>query len=920
MELQIKIVQQNVIAWSFNRRNELCNYFQKISPDIILLNSIGITDKNIKIFGYNVHQKNKYNEAHAGIAIAIRQSMPYKIIDNFTEDFLGIKVSTRRGDIIIATTYLPPRRMHLFPTEDIMKILRQPLPAYLFGDLNASHQVMGHGHNNASGILIQGLITRDLATFLGPDFPTFFNARATGKPDILLSNRHHHLNYALQRGELTSSDHWPVILTLSTKPIIIEMARRHNTKQANWEGFKNELGNQIQEEEENIIRDKNYVDNKLEKWFTRILNARDNNIPTTAYRTLPHPLTSDKLKLIQWQHDRLNARANLLGWTIETRSLLKGLQTELINECTKIYTEAWSKLLKKIDASYNDSSKFWQQIKRLLGGGRIESPYITQNNVRLYKDEEKEEAFRNSWQTIFSITPEENARFDAEHETTINDFLVEHQEELLPFDLVDLSRLDPANPITRPTTTREVKKVISNFKNKAPGNSQINKELLKQLPDPMLDSFTETINETLSMGYFPKMSKKANLIFIGKKGKAQDITTNYRPISLLEVPGKVIEKLILQRLQIYLMNNNLINKNQYGFTQGRGTQVALGKMYEIIAMSQNQGKSCNVVSRDIQKAFDKVWHGGLKYKMKTANFPELLLKILCSFVDGRTAAITIGKFQGPEFPLLSGVPQGSILSPALFNFYTRDVPEPERNNHQFIFADDHTQVITHFNKRGKGMLALRTAREIKRVNDYEKLWKIATSREKFQLVSIAARKPHDVIVDGNIIPFKRHAKILGFTFGTHGFSPHFNARIRTANQTLTKLRRFRGTSTKTNLHLYKTLVRPQLEYPPILMGILSKSKMKKIQAVQNKALRRAFKQVPPYYNTTEDLHQQSKMEPLNQRLHRLSNKTWDNINSLDNELIDQGIVITQQGRRDHNCWRRLSPFIEGEQPLPIYRH
>ena len=74
----MKIIQHNVQAWTFNRRNELSNYYMKEDPDIILLNSTCQTDQNrIKIFGYNVHQRNKWNENHAGVAIAIKKK--YKL-------------------------------------------------------------------------------------------------------------------------------------------------------------------------------------------------------------------------------------------------------------------------------------------------------------------------------------------------------------------------------------------------------------------------------------------------------------------------------------------------------------------------------------------------------------------------------------------------------------------------------------------------------------------------------------------------------------------------------------------------------------------------------------------------------------------------------------------------------------------------
>ena len=98
----IKIIQHNVQHWSRERAIELGNYYRKENPDVILLNSTGMTDwDNIKITNYNVTRRNLLNEAHAGVAMAVRKNLRYRLVDDFVDDILGVQIETTRGQVMI---------------------------------------------------------------------------------------------------------------------------------------------------------------------------------------------------------------------------------------------------------------------------------------------------------------------------------------------------------------------------------------------------------------------------------------------------------------------------------------------------------------------------------------------------------------------------------------------------------------------------------------------------------------------------------------------------------------------------------------------------------------------------------------------------------------------------------------------------
>ena len=172
--------------------------------------------------------------------------------------------------------------------------------------------------------------------------------------------------------------------------------------------------------------------------------------------------------------------------------------------------------------------------------------------------------------------------------------------------------------------------------------------------------------------------------------------------------------------------------------------------------------------RDVSKAFDKVWHNGLKYKIHKLNLPPIITKTLCNYIDNRTVAISLPTHEGPPFPIHSGVPQGSCISPTLYIIYTADSPKPLHGNYDITYADDITQIITQPGKSRK-MLARKIENEIKNINRFEHQWKIKTNTNKFTILPLAIIMTEPVTINNNIIPYSSTAKILGLTLTKNGY-------------------------------------------------------------------------------------------------------------------------------------------------------
>ena len=176
---------------------------------------------------------------------------------------------------------------------------------------------------------------------------------------------------------------------------------------------------------------------------------------------------------------------------------------------------------------------------------------------------------------------------------------------------------------------------------------------------------TQVLNACLASGYFPKKFKSAILILLPKEGKDATIPENYRPIALLDNIGKIFEKIVNSRLRQFLEDNNLYHSQQYGFRQGKSTTHVTNLIHECIKQNNAQGYKTAILSKDVQKAFDTVWHSGLIWKIHHKfNLPMPMKKLLTSFLCERTVKLKHNNYLSRPLPPLQVYPKG-VLSALL---------------------------------------------------------------------------------------------------------------------------------------------------------------------------------------------------------------------------------------------------------------
>ena len=266
-----------------------------------------------------------------------------------------------------------------------------------------------------------------------------------------------------------------------------------------------------------------------------------------------------------------------------------------------------------------------------------------------------------------------------------------------------------------------------------------------------------------------------------------------------------------------------------------------------------------------------------------------------------------------------------MLSPTLYITYTSDIPLPNPPSKLSSFADDNIQQSISQSPRPR-VLALRTSREVRGVNAYERRKKLSSNPRKTYMLSVARTKPKAVYNNGRRLPHSSQIKILGLRLSRCGYAPQVTHNIQKARGVIATLRRFRMVPWRIKLKLYKTLVRPVLEYPAIPLHLATHSPMARIQAVQNAAIMwicgTSFRD--PNRPRLQVLHNMLRLEPINQRLYRLARRVWEKLaNDADPNYLE-ALTMTQLPTRRHTTadplrwWPSSYHYAHRQRPAALY--
>ena len=415
-------------------------------------------------------------------------------------------------------------------------------------------------------------------------------------------------------------------------------------------------------------------------------------------------------------------------------------------------------------------------------------------------------------------------------------------------------------------TAEELQRLAQNLKTTAPGEDGISNAILKKAPLAFWKKFADVCNASLKLGHIPRKWKSAVVVLIAKEGKDWTSVKGYRPISLLSALAKMLERVVARRLLKEMRRRKILPDTQSAFLGDHGVEDHPFRVSQKGVKGLLDRKVTIMSCLDVEGAFDKIWHDGLRYKTYDQGLPEIPTSWISNFLDDRTFCVRIGLDHSAKYAITGGVPQGSPLSPLLYLLFTADLPRviPSHTD-KGVFADDLALISTHEDEE----VAIGNMNEsLHNVKQWFDKWRLKLNAQKSQTIRFSNKRkppPKQVMLGNQSIQFVKEVKYLGVIFDEKLlFKRHFLNVLERVKKRMTALksvcrRRFHIGS-QAAIIVYKAYIRPIMTFGcPAWVGA-DQSSLDKLEVQQNRAIRIAFK-LPPWSNVDET-RKQAEMASL----------------------------------------------------------
>lgn len=533
----------------------------------------------------------------------------------------------------------------------------------------------------------------------------------------------------------------------------------------------------------------------LQEDYIPIVKPRKRNFAICKTKSVKYKLKIKRRAFVDFLKNRTNENYRKYAHTRqdvkrEIRRTTKDFERNLVNDFKENKKCFWKYVNKKL--------------KRKTGIAALSTP----DDVYVYDDKSKADVLNDFFISVF-----------VDENTTNIPVCIDRSNDRILSDLV--------------ISKEAIFKKLNNLDcSKSMGTDNLHPKLLKELAFELSTPLYIIFNKSFNEGVLPTDWKIANVTAIFKKGDKGD-PGNYRPVSLTCILCKVMESFIKDCILKYFECNNMFNDCQHGFRNNRSCATQLLEVMEDITTMIDEKKDIDIIYLDFKKAFDSVPHARLFEKLRSYGIGGCLLNWIKSFLSDRTQRVKVGSEFSDFGKVTSGIPQGSVLGPLLFIIFINDLPDVLLSNCR-LFADD-TKI---YNSTGNSNIL---QDDLLSLFAWSKDWELKFNISKCHILHIGEKNPKEIYFTdedyNDSLSEVNSERDVGVIFDPNlKFDLHINDVIKRANKMVGIIKRsFSHLDCFMFKTLFRTLVRPTLEYANCIWSPIYKRQSIAVENVQRRA-------------------------------------------------------------------------------------
>jgi retron-type reverse transcriptase/endonuclease/exonuclease/phosphatase family metal-dependent hydrolase len=856
--------------------NEVKDFITRLNIDIFLVNETHLrAGDNLRIPNYRTYRNDRKDKRGGGTAVLIKKDIPHYALPDLQLSQIEatqIAVQTKNGIVRMIAAYCPPsNRLTTGDLNTLFPITKgkgtSPPPTVLAGDLNAKHTEWNSCISNTKGNTLKRWAEDKEISILAPDGPTRFNSDGTG--DILDIALTANLNWLhlLQTVPELNSDHNPVVMDIEGSDI---HAIPQPAESISWKKFQEYINQNSFTPTDLDSTEK--IDKAIENFTKLIIDAQKQATKTNHLGRSDFP--QHIKELVKEKNRARRAWQNYCD--PNQKAKMNKLQRVIKTELRIHHNQRWQDTIASLGI---DDNSIWKMAKALKNKLHTDIPPMkSPNGTTITNPEEKLELFADAMANQFSPNPDDNPARTEE---------IEKNAE----ELIHIPTCNPEPPSKEDLHPIIVSHLANTNPGKASGPDKIRAKSLKALPMAGAETLTEICHAALELNYFPKAWKKADIILIRKPLKTGTAPDHYRPISIISNLGKVYERVILTHITAITESLGILPDVQHGFRPHHSTYHQLLRVVEFICDGFDRKETTCAAFLDIAKAFDKVWHAGLLTKLHQFGYPHNITRLIYSFLRERSFCVRIHDSKSSPRTMTAGVPQGSILSPHLFNIFTADIPTPTLPHTIIALYADDTAILAR--SRIPTFAARRVQKALDPISTWFKEWRIKTNPTKSEAIDFRhppRRKPpaYKITLETAEIPWKKSLRYLGLILDRRlSWCPHIARTRQKADAALAILKPLLCKRSKlfpaNKLLLFNTMILPIITYACPTWGYIPPSRYHSLQVIQNRVLRWILD--APWFIQNAQIYRDTGIPQIQETIRKYAETFYTDIQKISNPTI-----------------------------------